>query len=144
MPKDLSPGFSSKNVTAENKLTLSAVNELVNIDRASFASPITFYCGFELGNVLFKTSQANTHFTVNLLGGPGASFSSLMAIGEIRTVTLIILVEHQHTHYKIYKLMEQHRLLSGLEDQHRQVMLVLLMMYILSRSSRLELHPMLF
>lgn len=90
MPKDLSPGFSSKNVTAENKLMLSTVNELVNIDGASFASPITFYCGFELGNVLFKTSQANTHFTMNLLGGPGASFSSLMAIGKIRTVTLMI------------------------------------------------------
>ena len=89
MPKDLSPGMISKKMTAEQKLTLSAVNEKINIDSTSFSSTLLIPCDTGAGTVYYKTSIVNTHFDISpdMVYGP---IDDLLDIGEIKTITAIL------------------------------------------------------
>ncbi len=89
MPKDLSLGMISKKMTAEQKLTLSAVNEKINIDSTSFSSTLLIPCDTGAGTVYYKTSIVNTHFDISpdMVYGP---IDDLLAVGEIKTITAII------------------------------------------------------
>ena len=89
MPKDLSPGMISKKMTAEQNLTLSAVNEKINIDSSAFSASIVIPCDTGVGTVYYKTAAVNTHFDIspNMVNGP---IDDLLAIGEIKTITAIL------------------------------------------------------
>ena len=89
MPKDLSPGMISKKMTAEQNLTLSAVNEKINIDSSAFSANIVIPCDTGAGTVYYKTATVNTHFDVSptMVNGP---IDDLLAVGEIKTITAII------------------------------------------------------
>lgn len=89
MPRDLSPGLISKNMTAEQKLTLSAVNEKINIDSSAFSSNLVIPCDTGAGTVYYKTATVNAHFDISpdMNNGP---IDDLLAIGEIKTITAIV------------------------------------------------------
>ena len=89
MPKDLSPGMISKKMTVEQNLTLSAVNEKINIDSSAFSANVVIPCDTEVGTVYYKTATVNTHFDIspNMVNGP---IDDLLAVGEIKTITAII------------------------------------------------------
>lgn len=89
MPKDLSPGMISKKMTAEQNLTLSAVNEKINIDSSAFSANLVIPCDTGAGTVYYKTAAVNTHFDISptMVNGP---IDDLLAVGEIKTITAII------------------------------------------------------
>ena len=103
MPKDLSPGMISKKMTAEQNLTLSAVNEKINIDSSAFSANIVIPCDTGVGTVYYKTATVNTHFDISptMVNGP---IDDLLAVGEIKTITAIITMGASHYNFAAFRI----------------------------------------